>query len=595
MRGARASAPADESAFSSSSAAQQERDGRDGGVITDGPLTDRMGYKTSPTSKGSGMDGRSKAGGGNVKGKGVAGLESGGLPLPIDLERGSALSQAATAAAGLPRTVGVVALAGLAFVTICAGPFGIEEAVHASGPLPVAGAVVALAVLWGLPQALMCAELSTMIDENGGYVLWVDRAMGPFAAWLCAFNSLGSNMTDLPLYCILFASYSGVLLKQAMGMGDQDSLPGWAVYLLKCGCLLVMTGLNLRNISSVGVASALVTCIILAPFLLEIGFAWKYQSLDDWTGVARPMDWGTFTSTLLWNMQGWDSIGTMAGEVKDSARTYPTGIIIALVIITLTYVVPVLVGAGVEPDPANWTEGALSVVAARVAPWLGLWVGLGAAAAQLGNGVAMMAASSRVTWQMSKSSMLPSQLGCMWAATSAPAAAVIMHGITTAGLMLLPFRTLVTVDTIFNNVSLLLEGAAFLVLRYTEPDTMRPYEVPGGLVVAWIITISKTCVILFAIGTAGWVKWVACLGANLLFILAYFVLERCKRDNAKGIPVGESRRLLEEKAAYNLRRALVDVARGDIRAAEAASVGAVMGVSKESLPRGVGEFDQEMP
>jgi len=223
-------------------------------------------------------------------------------------------------------------------------------------------------------------------------------------------------------------------------------------------------------------------------------------------------------------MQGWDSIGTMAGEVKDSARTYPLGIIIALVVITLTYSVPVLVGAGVEPDPSKWTEGALSVIAAQVAPWLGIWVGLGAAAAQLGNGVAMMAASSRVTWQMSKSSMLPPQLGYMWAATAAPAGAVIAHSVTTAALMLLPFSTLVSIDTIFNNVSLLLEGAAFLVLRYTEPDTMRPFQVPGGMAVAWIITISKTAVIIFAIGTASYLEWAACGGANVLFVIAYFIL-----------------------------------------------------------------------
>jgi len=208
----------------------------------------------------------------------------------VDLEAGSVtLSQAAAKAVGLPRTVGVVALAGLAFVTICAGPFGIESAVRSSGPLPVVGAVLVLAIFWGLPQALMCAELSTMIDENGGYVLWVERGMGPFAAWLCAFNSLGSNATDLPLYCILFSSYAGVLIKHAAGMGEDEHLPGWATYVLKCGCLLLMTVLNLRNISSVGAASAVVTCIILAPFILEIGFAWKDQSAGDLGGVVHPI------------------------------------------------------------------------------------------------------------------------------------------------------------------------------------------------------------------------------------------------------------------------------------------------------------------
>jgi hypothetical protein len=38
-------------------------------------------------------------------------------------------------------------------------------------------------------------------------------------------------------------------------------------------------------------------------------------------------------------------------------------------------------------------------------------------------------------------------------------------------------------------VNLLLEYAALIRLKYTEPDTPRPFVVPGGLWGAWLIVL----------------------------------------------------------------------------------------------------------
>lgn len=108
------------------------------------------------------------------------------------------------------RTLNVLYLSFLAFVTVCggmilkkpcavlsisscavvrAGPFGIEAAVYSAGPLITIIALLALAVFWAAPQAVMTAELGTMFDsENGGYVIWVFEALGPYAGFISAFN-----------------------------------------------------------------------------------------------------------------------------------------------------------------------------------------------------------------------------------------------------------------------------------------------------------------------------------------------------------------------------------------------------------------------
>ena len=86
------------------------------------------------------------------------------------------------------RHLNYVQLGFIAYFAVAAGPFGIEEAVGAAGALPTLLAVVILPITWGLPQALMTAELSTMMDENGGYIL-VSRLFTETLAGSFKFNT----------------------------------------------------------------------------------------------------------------------------------------------------------------------------------------------------------------------------------------------------------------------------------------------------------------------------------------------------------------------------------------------------------------------
>lgn len=39
-------------------------------------------------------------------------------------------------------------------------------------------------VIWAVPESLITAELSTAMPGNGGFVVWADRAFGPFSGSL---------------------------------------------------------------------------------------------------------------------------------------------------------------------------------------------------------------------------------------------------------------------------------------------------------------------------------------------------------------------------------------------------------------------------
>ncbi|TMW59253.1 hypothetical protein Poli38472_004322 [Pythium oligandrum] len=419
------------------------------------------------------------------------------------------------------RTINYLTLGFIAYFAVAAGPFGVEDAVHAAGPYPVLVAVVVLPFTWGLPQALMTAELSTMIDENGGYILWVRRGLGEFAGWMNAFNSIASNVCDLPTYPVLFCSYVEAFLASGYNVVLTDTHR----WLIKGTALLLVFTANAVGMRAVALASVAMSLFVLAPFVLEPLSVETFNTAT-WGQVAPTIDWSLFLSTILWNYQGWDSLGCVAGEVKDGGRTYPIAIVIAMLLITINYAFPVAAGIMVEPDFSMWEEGMLETVAMRIGRWLGVWVGAAAVIATLGEFNVVMACSSRALWATADYKMLPRFLATEWGRFGTPIAAVLFQTCTTAILMNFSFKFLVVFDTFFNNTSLLLEFFAFLRLKYIEKDTERPFEVPFGRPGAWLITIPKIIVLAGVLFAQSSRVWLVCGSFNVVIMALYFVWRR---------------------------------------------------------------------
>ncbi|CEG47047.1 amino acid permease family protein [Plasmopara halstedii] len=419
------------------------------------------------------------------------------------------------------RTINHVTLGFIAYFAVAAGPFGIEDAVRAAGAYPVLLAVLLLPFTWGLPQALMTAELSSMIDENGGYILWVRRGLGEYAGWVNAFNSIASNVCDLPTYPVLFCSY----VEAFLASGYSYTLSGLEKWLIKCVALLLVFMSNVVGMRAVALASVLMSLFVLTPFVLE-PLSVDTFNLATWGTVAPQIDWSLFLSTILWNYQGWDSLGCVAGEVKDGGRTYPIAIVIAMVLITINYALPVGAGIMVESDFSQWHEGSLETIAIMITPWLGAWVGVAAIVATLGEFNVVMACSSRALWATADYKMLPSFLAIEWKRFGTPVAAIICQTVTTGVLMNFSFEFLVVLDTFFNNLTLLLEFFAFLRLKYIEKDTVRPFVVPFGNTGAWAITLPKIIVLSGVLLAQKHHVWVTCGLFNIAVSGTYLVWRR---------------------------------------------------------------------
>ena len=65
----------------------------------------------------------------------------------------------------------------------------------------------------------------------------------------------------------------------------------------------------------------------------------------------------------MWNYMGWDNASTIAAEVERPQRTYPRAMLAAVVIVSLTYIVPVAAMWMTGLPPRAWETGSWADIA----------------------------------------------------------------------------------------------------------------------------------------------------------------------------------------------------------------------------------------
>ena len=66
------------------------------------------------------------------------------------------------------------------------------------------------------------------------------------------------------------------------------------------------------------------------------------------------------------NLNYWDSVSTLAGEVAHPRKTFPRALFIGVALVVFMYLGPLLVGLGVTTDANNWELGYFTEVAKLV-------------------------------------------------------------------------------------------------------------------------------------------------------------------------------------------------------------------------------------
>jgi amino acid transporter len=389
----------------------------------------------------------------------------------------------------------------------------LEDAVGAAGPFFVLLMILLLPWLWSFPTALMTAELSTAMPEDGGYVVWVERAFGRFwgfqegwLSWLCSF-------ADNALYPVMFVDYLAYL------RGEMSPLERWSI---GTAMISIITWLNIRGIRLVGLSSIVFTLLVLAPFAALVVLGAPQIEPSVWFTRTAHIDWALLLSIMLWNTSGWDNAGCCAGEVKEPNRSYPRAMVFTVVLVTLTYLLPVAVGVSVDTRWAKWQEGYFPNVAEQIAGYgLGSWLTLAGMASAAGLFNALLCTSSRVSYAMALRRMLPLPLARRHPRYATPVISIAVNSIGAALLIPFSFQELIQVDMFLYALALILEFAALIRLRFKEPDMARPFRVPFGKPGVVVLSMPPVALCIISMAVANAATKIVCLTVIAVGLVIY--------------------------------------------------------------------------
>lgn len=398
---------------------------------------------------------------------------------------------------------------------VCGGPYGIEDILGGAG---YGGALLLLLVLpffWSLPTALMIGELASAMPAEGGFYVWVQRALGPFWGYQEAWLSLAASVFDMAIYPTLFTLYLGRLVP-ALGVS-------WHALTIEVLLIAGCCAWNLLGAPSVGRGAVYLFVLLLAPFAVLTGYAL-------WHGLLHPAAYSlwkappgggsslnTAVLVALWNYMGWDNSSTIAQEVDAPARTYPRAMVWSTLLVALTYVIPLGAVAFYGMPLEQFTTGAWVHAATVIAgPWLGSAVVLGGMLSGLGMFNALTLSYTRLPMVLAQQGMLP-----RWLATcnrrGVPVGATIACGVAWALALSLTYERLISIDLMLYGSSLVLEFIALLVLRVREPGLPRPFRM-GSLPVAAAISVPPVALVGYGLWVAR-TEWLLHMPALLFGLL----------------------------------------------------------------------------
>ena len=415
------------------------------------------------------------------------------------------------------------------FFMVSGGTYGIEDIVHGAGYGRAILFLVLTPLLWSLPTAFMIGELSSALPFEGCYYAWVRRAMGNFWGFQEAWLSLTASVFDMAIYPTLFTLYLTRLFPW-FGVNHRGLMVALAVVIV---CAL----LNIAGVKVVSTTSLWLFFALSSPFLLVVLLSpVKYGAL--FHAVTKPttskVDLIGGLLICMWNYMGWDNASTIATEVERPQRTYPRAMLAAVVIVALSYIVPVGAVWMTGLPSGAWETGSWADIAGMLGgPLLRIGLVLGGMFSAFGMFNALVMSYSRLPLAMAQDGMLPGIFGKL-NRRRAPWVAILALAIGWAACLNLGFERLVTLDIFVYGLSLALEFAALVVLRVREPNLPRPFRVPGGLFGAFAVGVAPVLLLGFDLvrsqseqvaGVSSFALGAAVIGAGVLAYVAKQVLK----------------------------------------------------------------------
>ena len=441
------------------------------------------------------------------------------------------------------QSVCLIGLVGMIYAMTAAGAYGIEDMISSSGPGMTIIMLFVLPIIWAFPIALASCELGSAIPDECGFYRWVQRALGEFWGFQIGWLKNIGIYINVAVFVVLSTDY----LASYLGLNNLQS------YICKIIIIGVFTWINLRGVKDVAIVSSIISGAILVAFagIAIIGFIhFSHNPFEPVVATGQTVV-GSIGSSIaigMWMYAGYESMSSLAGEVKDP-QMIPKAIIIALPLIIGTYVLPTVASLGAIGQWDKWGSAGVSYVnvAMQFAPAFGVAFVMVAFISNISMFNVYLASGARGFFVMAEDNLAPKALVKCDKKRGVPYVAIISLSVVSLILCAFKFDILVTIVSLFNLGLYSLIMISQIVLRRKEPDLPRPYRIKMGKVGTDIFCAVPVVVAFIALYINGADYFVMGLLGMISGPVAYIIFKRIygglyKNDPEK-YPINEKTKL----------------------------------------------------
>lgn len=385
-------------------------------------------------------------------------------------------------------TAGWLLLAGLGVSYVISGDFAGWNFGFAQAGW---GGFAIASVLMGLMYytlVLSLAEMSAAIPAAGGGYSFARQAMGPAGGYLTGLAILIEYALAPAAIVIFIGSAVNALI------GADGPLIYALFYLIFIGIHLAGVGEALKVmmvISGLAVFAIIATAVALIG---EFDINNLYDiAVTDAAGASEfmPMGWYGIWAALpfaMWLFLAVEGVPLAAEEAKNPAKDVPKGIIAAMTFLLFTALIVVVLLAGAVGADVIGKSAVPLVDALRISgnETLATLVNVLGLAGLVASFFSIIYGYSRLVFALSRAGYLPRSLS-LTSKRKVPSRALIIPGIFGFLVSLSGEGDLILAMAVVGaTVSYALMSLSHILLRIKQPDLVRPYKTPGGIVTSSI-------------------------------------------------------------------------------------------------------------
>jgi APA family basic amino acid/polyamine antiporter len=330
----------------------------------------------------------------------------------------------------LTRAIGTFGLAaGIINITIGGGifrlPANVASSLGASAPI----AYVVCAIAMGL--IVMCiADAGKRVTLTGGPYAYIGIALGSYAGFLAGIMLWMLGTFATAAVGTIFAGSVGLLIPALSG-----TVANTAILI---AAFVFWTAVNLRGVTLGVQLNSIATVAKLLPLVLIATAGLFFVKADnlvvvDWPGAG---DVARTSLLLIFAFAGIESALIPSGEVRDTERTVPRAIALAMIGITALYILLQTVAQGILG--AGLAQSTAAPLAEAAGMSLGGWARslllAGASISMFGYLGGMTLSIPRMVYALSRDGFLPRSLSIIHPVYRAPQPAIVIQSILALGL-----------------------------------------------------------------------------------------------------------------------------------------------------------------